>query len=121
MSRAYCSWQPFASRFSRVSADRYDENTDESKGSDIVLLAAEDFSSVQVLHVGEKGDGSRGFSAFQFLQGTGDDVLVALKSEERDGKPVGSFITVFRLSDGRVLLPETALQGAHKFEGIAFA
>jgi soluble calcium-activated nucleotidase 1 len=48
--------------------------------------------------------GERGFSAFQFLPGSHDDVLVALKSEERDGAAVASYLFVYRLSDGFSIL-----------------
>ncbi len=46
-------------------------------------------------------------------------MIVALKSEEKDGVPVGSYVTVFNV-DGRILLDETQLPGPYKFEGIAF-
>lgn len=61
---------------------------------------------------------TRGFSAFQFVPGTADEVLVALKSEEDEGT-INSFVTVFDLS-GRILLQETPIQGHFKYEGIEF-
>lgn len=64
--------------------------------------------------------GARGFSAFQFIPGTSDRVIVALKSEEKDGVPVASYVTVFNHETGHVLLEETPLIGKFKYEGIAF-
>jgi soluble calcium-activated nucleotidase 1 len=107
--------------FSRASKETYDETADESRGTNLLLTADDTFSQIEVHHVGEKGSGSRGFSAFQFVPNTGDDLIVALKSEERDGRPVASYLTVFRFSDGHILLNEAKLKGAHKFEGIEFA
>ena len=86
----------------------------------MLLIADENFDYIQVKHVGNRGNGARGFSAFQFVPGTNDNIIVALKSEEKDGVPVASYLTVFRLSDGHVLLDEKPLKGAYKFEGIAF-
>jgi len=70
------------------------------------------------MNIGTIGDGSRGFSAFQFLPGTEDQILVALKSEERNGKAVASYLSVFRLSDGQIILPEQKFDGPYKFEGL---
>lgn len=107
--------------FRRASSDRYDETADEKRGTNLLLTADDTFSSIEVYHIGSKGDGSRGFSAFQFIPNTGDDLIVALKSEEKDGRPVASYLSVFRFSDGHILLNESKLKGAHKFEGIEFA
>lgn len=48
--------------------------------------------------------GERGFSAFQFLPGSNDNIIVALKSEERNGVPVASYLFVYRLSDGMLFV-----------------
>ncbi len=45
-------------------------------------------------------------------------MIVALKSEEDRGT-INSYITVFTV-DNDILMPETKLEGAYKFEGIAF-
>ncbi|CAD5222223.1 unnamed protein product [Bursaphelenchus xylophilus] len=106
----------------RVSENEiYTEATDEFKGSNLLIIASEDFKDITVKPIGEKGTGSRGFSSFQFVPGTNDELIVALKSEEKDGEPVGSYITVFNWKSGKVLLEDTKLRGAFKFEGIAFA
>ena len=45
-------------------------------------------------------------------------MIIALKSEEDQGT-IASYITVFTV-DNDILLPETKLDGAYKFEGIEF-
>lgn len=65
------------------------------------------------------------FAADLFLKidfvcsGTKDQLIVALKSEEKDGVAVGSYITIFSI-DGTTILDETPLLGQFKFEGIEF-
>lgn len=73
----------------------------------------------QISTIGEKGDGARGFSAFQFVPGTGDKLIVALKSAEKNGKPVASYISLFDIH-GNIILSDTVLPGEHKYEGVAF-
>uniref|UniRef100_A0AC34RKR9 Soluble calcium-activated nucleotidase 1 n=1 Tax=Panagrolaimus sp. JU765 TaxID=591449 RepID=A0AC34RKR9_9BILA len=72
----------------RASKEGYTEATDEFAGTDLLLIANEDFSHVQVKHVGDRGNGAKGYSAFQFIPGSHDDLIVALKSEEKEGIPV---------------------------------
>ena len=48
-----------------------------------------------------------------------DSLIVALKSEEKDGKPVASYISVFDLH-GHVIMEDQKLEGSYKFEGLAF-
>lgn len=62
----------------------------------------------------------RGFSTFKFLPGSNDEIILALKSvEEASTGTQGSYITLFTLK-GDVLLEETVVPGAHKFEGLEF-
>ncbi|CAD5229152.1 unnamed protein product [Bursaphelenchus okinawaensis] len=120
-----CQWSKVHQKWfflpRRVSEEPYDENKDEFKGSNIVLMASENFANVKKLEIGDRGDGTRGFSAFQFVPNTNDDVIVALKSEEREGRSVASYISVFRISDRTLLMTESRLEGAYKFEGLEFA
>jgi hypothetical protein len=64
----------------------------------------------------------RGFSSFKFLPGSRDTVIVALKSEENSATDAQtSYLTIYgEQADGswRVLLEETELPGAAKFEGL---
>lgn len=103
----------------RASKEIYTEADDEHRGTNVLLSANSDFSQITVRRVG-KLTGERGFSAFQFLPGSNDNIIVALKSEERNGVPVASYLFVYRLSDDRILLDDTRFDGPHKFEGIAF-
>eukprot|EP00922_Rhytidocystis_sp_ex-Travisia-forbesii_P064452 GHVS01095772.1.p1 GENE.GHVS01095772.1~~GHVS01095772.1.p1 ORF type:complete len:373 (-),score=77.12 GHVS01095772.1:179-1297(-) len=103
----------------RVSSEPYDDVKDESRGSNLMVLADEGFAHIQVREVGMLTP-TRGFSSFKFLPGSGDSVIVALKSEEEaaTGKQK-SYITAFNL-DGSVLLEESKVPAAHKFEGLEF-
>ncbi len=108
----------------RVSRDPYDDVTDEKKGSNTVIIASHDFSEVAATTVGELTP-ERGFSSAKFLPGSRDTVVVALKSEENAKEGTQrTFITVFGEKPGsggaewRVLLEETPLPIAKKFEGV---
>lgn len=104
----------------RVSTEAYNDMLDEKRGSNKLVIASEDFSTVQVRDVGTVTP-LRGFSSFKFFPRTGDNVIVAIKSVEIEVENLQtSFLTVFDVH-GNVLLEETELPGGHKYEGIAFA
>ncbi|VDM42520.1 unnamed protein product [Toxocara canis] len=103
----------------RASNQKYTEAEDENRGTNYLLIASEDFSHVEARQVGNQ-NGPRGFSAFQFVPETNDRIIVALKSEEKGGIPVASYVTVFDAQSGHILLDEQPLQGKYKYEGIAF-
>jgi len=71
---------------------------------------------VQVGHIGDLIP-THGFASFKFVPGTGDQVLVAIKSVEAEDK-TESYIMAFDLK-GNVLLPETKFAD-QKYEGIEF-
>ncbi|XP_067137134.1 soluble calcium-activated nucleotidase 1 isoform X1 [Centruroides vittatus] len=100
----------------RASHSSYNEKDDERRGTNLLLRASENFSFINVNVVG-KLDPLRGFSSFKFVPETSDTWIVALKSEEVDGK-IASYITVFTVT-GKVLLPEEEI-GKAKYEGIEF-
>ena len=117
------AWSPHRKQWvilpRRVSKKPYDENEDERRGSNTVLLASEDFSQVEVRHITTLTP-TRGFSEFKFLPGSNDNVIVALKSEENEEeKTQNSYLVVFNL-DGTVLMEETEIPGKMKFEGLEF-
>lgn len=63
----------------------------------------------------------RGFSSFKFLPGSQDSTVVALKSlEEEKLQRQTTYITVFDLDTGDVLMPEVEVPGGLKFEGLEF-
>uniref|UniRef100_A0A7I4YBY5 Apyrase n=1 Tax=Haemonchus contortus TaxID=6289 RepID=A0A7I4YBY5_HAECO len=103
----------------RASKEKYTEAEDETRGTNVLIIGDSSLTSFKVVHVGELTNPARGFSAFQFIPGTEDKLIIALKSEEKHGKPVASYVTVFDI-DGKIILPDTSLQDPHKFEGIAF-
>jgi len=100
----------------RASKERYDETKDERMGTNLLITADSAFQDVKVSHVGQLVP-SHGFSSFKFLPGTEDEVIVALKSEEDQGKSA-TYLTVFT-TKGEVLLDETKVAD-NKFEGIEF-
>lgn len=104
----------------RVSTQAYNDMEDERRGSNKLVIASEDFSSIEVREVG-KVTPLRGFSSFKFLPRSDDSVIVAVKSVEIEAEnSQTSFLLVFDLK-GNVLLDETELPGGKKYEGVAFA
>ncbi|KAJ0400334.1 hypothetical protein ATCC90586_007793 [Pythium insidiosum] len=103
----------------RVSKLPYNDEADEQRGSNKLVVASEDFSSFEVLDVGHVTP-LRGFSSFKFVPRTDDSVIIALKSVEVEAEGMQtSFLTVFDIR-GNVLMEETELPGGYKFEGLAF-
>ncbi|OQS05870.1 soluble calcium-activated nucleotidase [Thraustotheca clavata] len=105
----------------RVSTEPYDDMADEKRGSNIMLIASEDFEDIQVVYIGDSIIAKeRGFSSFKFIPGTKDMVILALKSMENEALSLqGAYVTVFDVT-GKILMPETPLPGQYKFEGLAF-
>lgn len=100
----------------KVSKEAYDSLRDETQGSDIALIADEEFNKIDVIHVGELIP-AEGFSSFKFVPGTEDEIIIALKSIETE-KEIKTLITAFDLK-GNVLLEEQIL-AEQKYEGIEF-
>ena len=73
---------------------------------------------MQARRGGQVVDATHGFSSFKFVPNTRDRLIVALKSQESHGA-TGSFIMAFDV-DGKIVLPETKIDGDFKFEGIEF-
>ena len=103
----------------RVSTKAYDEKEDEKRGSNVVILASENFETIEVRHITPLTP-TRGLSEFKFLPNSNDEIIVALKSEENEEKQTQTtYITVFDL-DGHILMEESEIPGNHKFEGLEF-
>ncbi|VDM57743.1 unnamed protein product [Angiostrongylus costaricensis] len=92
----------------RVSNEKYSEAKDETRGGNLLIICDEPLSTCEVVRVGELNHLARGFSAFQFIPGTDDNLIMALKSEEKDGKAVTSYVTVFDIN-GNVILEDTSV------------
>ena len=101
----------------RASKRKYNDVEDERHGTNLLITTDNNFKNIKVDHVGDLENPSHGFSTFKFVPGTKDQVIIAVKSEELEGK-IASYILVFNI-DGRILYPETKI-GDHKFEGIEF-
>lgn len=101
----------------KVSKTPFQSEEDESKGSNLMLEASEDFQNVTYRTVGPLVS-DHGFSSSKFLPGFNDEIIVALKSKEVNNL-FSSFITVFDIN-GEVLYPETLIDDTLKLEGIDF-
>uniref|UniRef100_A0A0N5BR09 Apyrase n=1 Tax=Strongyloides papillosus TaxID=174720 RepID=A0A0N5BR09_STREA len=60
----------------RASTETYTEATDEFMGTNYMIIANEDFTNIKYKKIGSRGDGARGYSAFQFVPQTNDDIIV---------------------------------------------
>ena len=117
------AWSPYQKKWvilpRRVSSEPYDEEEDERRGSNLVLLASEDFKHIEMKRITPITP-TRGFSDFKFLPNSRDQIVVALKSEENEeAQTQNSYITVFDLN-GTILMDEVEIPGKHKFEGLEF-
>ena len=100
----------------RASREKYDDVSDERRATNLLFRASEDFKTIHMSHMGPLHP-THGFSSFKFIPETNDNIIIALKSEEDQGKIV-SYITALTL-DGEVIMEETKI-GDKKFEGIEF-
>ncbi|VDP10855.1 unnamed protein product [Heligmosomoides polygyrus] len=96
----------------------YDEAKDERRGSNLLISADDNIENIQVVKVGELDNRKRGYAAFEFVPGTCDYMIVAIKSKEIEDS-TESYITVFDIN-GNVLLDDQKLEGSLKFEGLYF-
>lgn len=103
----------------RMCKTPYDENEDERMGANTLFTLGEDFSVKKTVTVGTIVP-ERGFSTAKFVPGSGDEIILALKSAEYAATDrQTSYITVFT-ADGKVLLPEQEIEGDMKYEGLEF-
>ena len=95
----------------------YTPKSDEVQGSNLLLVANEDFSEINVRTVGDI-EPEYGFSSLRKLPGTAQ-TYVAIKVKELSDPPVTqSKVVIFDL-DGKVH-SVTPIPGTFKFEGIEF-
>jgi len=113
----------------RVSHEMYEENEDERKGSNLIVLVDENFKHSEVVAIEMKHlDPLHGFSTFAFVPGTKDEHAIAIRSVEEDcvdATPESpckqrSYIIVFETKTGKVLMDEHRVDLSVKFEGIEF-
>jgi len=114
------NWDPVSKTWiflpRRVSKEVYNANTEGEKGSNLMIVASEDFGRVNVSQLGDL-IATHGFSSFKFIPHRHHEVIV-LKSVEHDSV-IETYIAVFNLVTQQVLMKETMV-GKYKFEGIEF-
>lgn len=101
----------------RCSKDKYNETTDEHMACNVLISADENFKNVESVKIGELNP-THGFSSFKFIPGTRDEVIVALKTMELNGK-TSTFIMAFTIS-GKILMEEETVPTDYKYEGLEF-
>ncbi|KIH56681.1 Apyrase [Ancylostoma duodenale] len=105
----------------KASQTPYVKREDETKGSNILIRGNKDLSKFITAYIGGKNvkHPDRGFAAFDFIPGTEDRLIVAIKTKEVQDSDPESYITVFGIN-GIVLLEDQKLEGNFKFEKIYF-
>lgn len=86
-------------------------------GCNIMITTDENFLTVHTKEIGNLLP-THGFSSFKFIPGTNDQAIVALKTEELNGR-TSTYILVFTV-DGKILMEETKVPTDYKYEGIEF-
>ncbi|KAJ6617882.1 Soluble calcium-activated nucleotidase 1 [Pseudolycoriella hygida] len=101
----------------RCSKNAYNETLDEMMGCNALISAEENFTKIKVVLL-QDFKPSLGFSSFKFVPGTDDSVIVALQTEELNGK-TSTYITAFTLT-GKSLLASERINTDLKYEGLEF-
>lgn len=101
----------------KASKEPYAPERDETQGTNLLLLASEDFSNIEVRHLGPL-EPDWGFTALRKVPGTNDTYL-ALKVLEI-GSRTETKITVFDLQGRFLLDPPFQHVDVHKYEGVDF-
>jgi len=115
----------------RVSKVTYDDVIDEKKGSNLLIVADDQFREIKVVTIklnrDALSDGLHGFSSFAFVPNTGDKHAIAMRSVEEnctgDDDEVckqRSYCIVFDTVTGEVLMQEQPMSDKYKFEGVEF-
>ncbi|CAG9773691.1 unnamed protein product [Ceutorhynchus assimilis] len=99
----------------RCSKDQYNDSADERRGCNVLLSADSNMYDVNVVELNNIN--TRGFSSFKFIPTSNDNVIVALKTEELEGK-TATYITAFTIK-GEILLEDSYVSDL-KYEGIEF-
>lgn len=100
----------------RASHEKYDDQADEKRATNVLLSCNEGFEDFTVTTIG-KLIPTHGFSSFKFVPGSNDDIIVALRSVE-DAGHISTFIMVFKV-DGTILMDELFVDN-DKYEGVEF-
>lgn len=101
----------------RCSKERYNETIDELKGCNVLISADENFRLIETVKLGPYKP-TQGFSSFKFVPDSFDNVIVALLTEEINGK-TATYITSFT-TKGEVIAKPIQIHTDLKYEGIDF-
>jgi len=114
----------------RVSSDTYDDVKDEKKGTNKVVLVNEDFTEGEVVDIKLKPtdmDPLHGFSTAAFVPNSNERHVIAVRSVEEDcaGPDESlckqrSYVVVFDVVTGEVLMDEVKIDQSVKYEGVEF-
>uniref|UniRef100_A0A1A9X0H4 Apyrase n=1 Tax=Glossina brevipalpis TaxID=37001 RepID=A0A1A9X0H4_9MUSC len=103
----------------RCSKERYNETRDEYMGCNLLITADDNFTKVETIPLDASNtQPTHGVSSFKFIPFTDDRIIVALRSQELNGKTT-TFITAFDIN-GKTLLPEQQIVSEYKYEGFEF-
>lgn len=100
----------------RCSKDTYNETLDEKRGCSVLISTDEDVYDIKVVTI-PNSIPTRGFSSFKFIPSSSDSIIVALRTEEIEGK-TATYITSFTIH-GEILLDDTPISDM-KYEGLEF-
>ncbi|XP_053991367.1 apyrase-like isoform X2 [Hylaeus volcanicus] len=119
------SWSSHLSKWvflpRRASEEPYDEIKDETKGTNLLIIASEDFSFIEIKRISGILRPERGFSSFKFLPGTNDRLLLAVKTVEISLQHYhASYLTIIETLTGQVILDDVKIPFEDKYEGIEF-
>lgn len=111
----------------RVSSEMYDDVKDEKMGTNKVLLVNEKFTESTLVELEMEVDPLHGFSTAAFVPNTNEKHIMAIRSVEEDcvgGDPEQckqrSYLIIFDVTTGKVLLDEVEIDNEMKFEGVEF-
>ncbi|XP_075160494.1 apyrase [Haematobia irritans] len=103
----------------RCSKEKYNETRDEHMGCNLLISADENFNKIETTILDPNNTKStHGFSSFKFIPGTEDRIIVALKTEELNGKTT-TFITAFDIH-GKTIYDSQHIDTDLKYEGFEF-
>ncbi|XP_017483898.1 PREDICTED: apyrase-like [Rhagoletis zephyria] len=103
----------------RCSREKYNETRDEHMGCNLLISADERFTKIHTVPLDASNSApTHGFSSFKFVPNTEDKIIVALKTEELDGK-TSTYITAFDV-EGHTIFPEQRIETDLKYEGFEF-
>jgi soluble calcium-activated nucleotidase 1 len=116
-----CSWNNREKKWyflpRRASKELYDETLDEKRATNLMIVADEKFEEISMQPIGIVVP-LRGYSSFKFVPNTDERIIIAIKSEEDEGK-TRTYVTLFD-TNGYILVQDQLISDKLKYEGIEF-